>query len=52
MNIWIVSIGLLLLVIVSVRLAWHLARDGLGSNPPPRSHHEELGSRADRELRR
>lgn len=52
MEIWIALIGLGMFVLVAVRLVRLIARDGLGSNPLPRSHHEELGSRADRELRR
>lgn len=52
MNIWLLLVGAVLLLIVAVRLARLIARDGLGSNPLPRSHHEELGTWVDRELRR
>lgn len=52
MDIWLALIGLVLFVIVLVRLARLVARDGLGSNPLPRSHHDELGSWVDRELGR
>lgn len=52
MDIWIALIGLVILAIVVTRLVRLIARDGLGSNPTPRSHYEELGTRADRELRR
>lgn len=45
-------IGLVLLIVVMARLVRLVARDGLGSNPPPRSHHAELGSWVDRELKR
>lgn len=46
----IVLVGLLALV--AGCLARLVARDGLGSNPRPRSHVAELGTAADRELRR
>ncbi len=43
-------VGLVLLIVVVTRLARLVARDGLGSNPLPRSHREELGTWVDREL--
>lgn len=52
MNMWMALIGLIVLGIVIARLVRLIARDGLGSNPPPRSHHDELGSWVDRELGR
>ena len=45
-------LGLVLVVAVVVRLALLLACDGLGSNPSPRSHRDELGTWADRRLLR
>ncbi|MCW2841349.1 MAG: hypothetical protein JWR55_2832 [Aeromicrobium sp.] len=47
---------LLLLFGIFLLIAAHLTRlvvhDGLGSNPPPRSHRAELGTWVDQELRR
>lgn len=43
----IVALGL-----VALYLARLVKRDGLGSNPPPRSHVAELGAWADRQLQR
>jgi hypothetical protein len=51
MNVFFVLIGLLVLVSLA-RLVRLVARDGLGANPPPRSHPEELGDWATRQLRR
>jgi hypothetical protein len=47
--------GLLALAVTSlllVRLVRLVARDGLGSNPVPRSHAVEVGTWAQRELAR
>lgn len=52
MNVITALIGLLALVLVALRLARLVTRDGLGLNPAPRSHTAELGTWADRELRR
>ena len=52
MNEILAAIGLLGLLAVTVHLARLVARDGLGSNPVPRSHRAELGTWVDRELRR
>ncbi|MBP2391459.1 hypothetical protein [Aeromicrobium fastidiosum] len=52
MNVVMSLIGLLALFLVAVRLARLVARDGLGSNLPPRSHGAELGTWADRQLQR
>ncbi|WP_168217171.1 hypothetical protein [Aeromicrobium chenweiae] len=45
MNVFLVVIGLLVVLSI-VRLVRLVARDGLGTNPPPRSHPEELSSRS------
>ncbi|MCD9198539.1 hypothetical protein [Aeromicrobium wangtongii] len=47
-----VALGVPLLLLLTWRLARLVATDGYGTLPPPRSHHEELGTRVDRELRR
>jgi hypothetical protein len=52
MNVVVAVVALLALGWVIGRLVRLVARDGLGSNPPPRSHVEELGPWAFRELRR
>ena len=52
MNVVTSLIGLLALVLVAVRLALLVVRDGLGSTPAPRSHAAELGTWADRQLQR
>ena len=52
MNMLLVIIGLLALVAAGTHLARLVARDGLGSNPAPRSHAAELGTWVDRELSR
>jgi hypothetical protein len=51
-NMFILFIGLLALVTELVHLARLVIRDGLGSTPPPRSHVEELGPWATRQLQR
>ncbi|WP_194839840.1 hypothetical protein [Aeromicrobium yanjiei] len=51
MTAFLVFLALLSLMSI-VRLVRLVARDGLGTNPPPRSHREELGSWVERELRR
>lgn len=52
MDIWLALLGLLAFAVIVARLIRLIARDGLGSNPLPRSHGDELGSWADRELGR
>jgi hypothetical protein len=52
MNTLLVLIGLLALAAIGIHLARLVARDGLGSNPVPRSHATELGTWVDRELGR
>jgi hypothetical protein len=52
MSIVLVLIGLLALAAELVHLVRLVVRDGLGSTPPPRSHVEELGPWATRQLRR
>jgi hypothetical protein len=47
-----VALGVPLLLLVSWRLARLVATDGYGPLPPPRSHHDELGTWVDQELRR
>jgi hypothetical protein len=39
-------------LVVAARLTRLVARDGFGSNPPPRSHRAELGTLVDQELQR
>lgn len=41
-----------LVLLIILRLTYLVARDGLGTNPAPRSHEAELGTWADRQLRR
>jgi hypothetical protein len=52
MSIVLVLIGLLALAAELAHLVRLVVRDGLGSTPPPRSHVEELGPWATRQLRR
>ncbi len=52
MNVISLLIGLALLLAVLIHLVRLVARDGMGSTPPPRSHVEELGTWADRQLMR
>ena len=52
MNAIILVIGLAALVGIGVHLARLVARDGLGTNPLPRSHREELGSWSAQEMSR
>lgn len=51
MNVLMPFLGLVVLLIV-LHLVRLVARDGLGSLPAPRSHEAELGTWADRQLRR
>lgn len=51
MNVLLALVGLLVLVSL-IRVVRLVARDGLGTNPPPRSHYEELGDWATQQLRR
>ncbi|MET0931897.1 MAG: hypothetical protein ABWX74_20450 [Aeromicrobium sp.] len=41
-----------ILLVIAARLTRLIAHDGLGSNPPARSHRAELGTWVDRELQR
>lgn len=52
MNVVLTLVALLALAAVVVHLGRLVARDGYGSNPAPRSHSDELGTRVDKELRR
>jgi hypothetical protein len=52
MNLVLALLGLIALAATTARLVWLVMRDGLGTNPPPRSHREELGSWADQQLHR
>ena len=52
MNIFLLALAVGVLVVVASRLARLVVRDGLGSNPPPRSHRAEMGSWIDQELQR
>jgi hypothetical protein len=52
MTILVLLAALAVLLLIVVRLARLVMRDGLGSNPPPRSHRAELGTWVDQELQR
>jgi len=52
MNELLALLGLIAFLVVAVRLARLVMRDGLGTNAPPRSHRAELGTWVDRELKR
>ncbi len=52
MNELLALIGLIVLTVIGILLARLVRRDGLGSNPAPRSHAAELGTWVDRELAR
>lgn len=52
MNVLLLLLAFGVFLLITVRLTRLVARDGLGSNPPPRSHRAELGTWVDQELRR
>ncbi|MET0929576.1 MAG: hypothetical protein ABWX74_08655 [Aeromicrobium sp.] len=52
MNVFLLLLAFGVFLLVAARLTRLVVRDGLGSNPAPRSHLEELGGWVDQELRR
>lgn len=51
-NVFLLILALGVFAVITVHLVRLVARDGLGTNPPPRSHREELGSWVDQQLQR
>ncbi|MET1038110.1 MAG: hypothetical protein ABW075_07530 [Aeromicrobium sp.] len=52
MNVVLLLLAFGVFLLVAARLTRLVMRDGLGSNPPPRSHRAELGTWVDQELQR
>ena len=52
MNLMLLVLAIMAFLVISAHLTRLVVHDGLGSNPPPRSHRAEMGSWIDRELQR
>ncbi|MET0929509.1 MAG: hypothetical protein ABWX74_08320 [Aeromicrobium sp.] len=52
MNVLLLLLAFGITLVIAARLARLVAHDGLGTDPPPRSHRAELGAWVDRELQR
>jgi hypothetical protein len=52
MNVLLLLLAFGAFLVIAARLTRLVMRDGLGSNPPPRSHRAELGTWVDQELQR